>query len=206
MNPRTRCFSSSLICSCASSIGGKFDAHFGDFRRQRQSDLWDDYVFSRVQHTRGTLCREALRRNRKLKRPWSDVGEGILPIISRLGFLAWGLVLPGELYPGAGNGGSVRIDNRSVDAPGHRRIGRLCARGGLRRLGIERAGRKAEQTELAEAGTRGPSKNCGKFRREISCRGRFLWKSQLLFYSLPADFQQVFAVTRRSRQGPSRMG
>jgi hypothetical protein len=50
---------------------------------------------------------------------------------------------------------------------------------------------------LQSPGTR---KKHGGFCREISCRGRILWKSRLLFYSLPADFQQVFAAAHPSGQ------
>jgi len=102
-------------------------------------------------------------------------------------------------------GSSVRVDNRAVDAPGNWRIGRLCARGGLRRLGMSGARRQAGQTALAEPGTWGPRKNRGKFRREISCRGRFFWKSQLLILQpsrgLPASFSPFGTAPGKGHDG-----
>ena len=59
-------------------------------------------------------------------------------------------------------------------------------------------GRKAGQQDLTRLEFRGPRENCGRFRQEISGGERFLWKSQLLFYSLPADFQQVFTAPGKS--------
>src|SRR5258705_75479 len=61
-------------------------------------------------------------------------------------------------------------------------------------------GRKAGQQDLTRQESRCQRENCGRFRQEISGGERFLWKSQLLFYSLPADFQQVFTIFHRSGQ------
>ena len=70
----------------------------------------------------------------------------------------------------------------------------------------EPEGSKAGQQGLTGLGSRAPRKNCGRFRQEISGRRRFLWKSQLLFYSLPADFQQVFTARHRFGQGSLPIG
>src|SRR5437867_3039751 len=53
-------------------------------------------------------------------------------------------------------------------------------------------------------GIPGPRKSCGSFRREISYGGRIFWKSRLLFYCLPADFQQV--LSWRTSPGKSNCG
>ena len=93
----------------------EFDAHFGHFGRQRQRDLREDKVFSGMQDTGSSLRRETLRRNRKLERPGSDVCKRILPSVAGLRFRVGGLPLPGQLHPGAGNTGSIWVDDGSVD-------------------------------------------------------------------------------------------
>src|SRR6266403_1148433 len=144
-----------------------------------------------------SLRRKTLRRNRKLVRSRSNVRDGILPIVARLRFLVSGLVLARELHPGAGNRGAIWIDNRPVDGPRKWRVGKLRAQGrivhwsgfGLAMLWVHRGG----SLWSLSMGRKG-----AKQGQEISGGERFLWKSQLLFYNLPADFQQVFTAPGKS--------
>jgi len=83
-----------------------------------------------------------------------------------------------------------------------RRIGqsRCQPRRGLPESGREPEKHKAGPQGLTRLESRGPRKKRGRFRKEISGRRRCSSKSHLLFYSLPADFQQVFTAIRGAGQ------
>src|SRR5882762_5409647 len=59
---------------------------------KRQGDLRNHVDLSRLQHSRGRLHREALRRNRDLEWAGRDVGKSEPPILVGERLLAWGLI------------------------------------------------------------------------------------------------------------------
>src|SRR5580700_3213283 len=109
MKPKTRCFSSSLICSCAISIGEN-STRTSVTSVVSASVIWGTTKFS-------PECR-------------TPEEVFVAKPSAALCFLTGRLVLPDEFHPSAGKGGSIWIDHRSVDASGNRWIRKLCARGG----------------------------------------------------------------------------
>ena len=61
-------------------------------------------------------------------------------------------------------------------------------------------------TRLNQAGNPVPKEKLRRIPPGDFLQGAFLVEITLIFYSLPADFQQVFTATHRSGQGSLRMG